>query len=76
MEKCFGYWTALRTDCAICMRTCPYNKDFTKWYMRAARWLAGTPLRRLMLWLDIRLGYGERDTPQKWWSGDYRNLKK
>ena len=74
-EKCFGYWTALRTDCAICMRVCPYNKNFSKWYMRAARWLAGTALRKLMLWLDIRLGYGERDMPQKWWSGDYQKLK-
>ncbi len=71
-EKCFGYWTALKTDCAICMRVCPYNKDFSKWYMRTARWLAGTKLRRLMLWLDVKLGYGERDAPQKWWSGDYK----
>ncbi|MBT3990978.1 MAG: reductive dehalogenase [Rhodospirillaceae bacterium] len=71
-EKCFGYWTALRTDCAICMRVCPYNKDFSKWYMKLARWLAGTRLRRFMLWLDIKLGYGERDAPQKWWSGGYQ----
>ena len=70
-EKCFGYWTALKTDCAICMRICPYNKDFSKWYMRAARWLAGTKLRWVMLWLDVKLGYGERDAPQKWWSGAY-----
>lgn len=70
-EKCFGYWTALRTDCAICMRVCPYNKDFSKWYMRAAQWLAGTKLRKVMLWLDTKLGYGERETPEKWWSGGY-----
>ena len=30
-EKCFGYWTKLRADCAICMRVCPYNKDFSGW---------------------------------------------
>jgi epoxyqueuosine reductase len=70
-EKCFGYWTAPRTDCTICMRVCPYNKDFSKWYLKVARWLAGTMLRRFMLWLDVKIGFGERDAPQKWWSGGY-----
>ena len=68
-EKCFSFWTKMRSDCAICMRVCPYNKDFTKPLMRLARRLAGTRLRRLMLWLDIKLGYGERMPPDKWWRG-------
>jgi reductive dehalogenase len=67
-EKCFGYWAKLKSDCAICMRVCPYNKDFSKWIMRAGRWLAGTPLRRLVLWLDTRLGYGGRVRPKEWWA--------
>jgi reductive dehalogenase len=67
-EKCFGYWTAQNTDCSICVRVCPYNKDYSKWWTRVGRWLAGTPLRRLMLWLDVRLGYGKRLAPREWWA--------
>ena len=66
-ERCFGYWTKIKSDCAICIRVCPYNKDFSKWYFRAARWLAGTRLRRLMLWADIALGFGARSRPERWW---------
>ncbi len=66
-EKCFGYWAKMRTDCAICLRVCPFNKDFSKWYMRLARRLAGTGARRLMLWLDIKLGFGGRLQPGEWW---------
>ena len=29
-EKCFSYWAKIVSDCMICMRVCPYNKDFTK----------------------------------------------
>jgi reductive dehalogenase len=67
-ERCFGYWAAQNSDCAICLRVCPYNKDFSKWWLRVGRWLAGTPLRRLMLWLDVALGYGERMDPKRWWA--------
>ncbi len=67
-EKCFAYWTSLGCDCGICLRICPYNKDFSKWTMRLARRLAGTRLRRLMLKLDIRLGYGKRRQPKDWWT--------
>ncbi len=66
-EKCFGFWVSQNSDCAICVRVCPYNKDYSRWWVRAGRWLAGTPLRRLMLWLDITLGFGERMKPRRWW---------
>ncbi len=66
-EKCFGYWAAQNSDCAICIRVCPYNKDYSHWWARAGRWLAGTPLRRLMLRLDVKLGFGERVKPRDWW---------
>ena len=29
-EKCFSYWAKLKSDCAICMRVCPFNRDFSK----------------------------------------------
>jgi reductive dehalogenase len=67
-EKCFSYWTRMKADCAICMRVCPYNKDYSKWTMRLWRDLMGTALRKLMLKLDDTLGYGKRKSPKKWWS--------
>ncbi|MFV1988892.1 MAG: reductive dehalogenase [Gemmatimonadota bacterium] len=67
-EKCFGYWAAQNSDCTICMRVCPYNKDYSKWWARLGRRLAGTALRPLMLRLDIRLGFGARKRPRDWWS--------
>ncbi len=66
-EKCFGFWTAQNSDCSICIRVCPYNKDYSKWWHRIGIRMAGTPLRHLMLWLDRKLGYGERAKPKLWW---------
>ena len=66
-EKCFRFWSNLNTDCAICVRVCPYNRDYARWRHRAWQWLAGTPLRRLALWLDRVQGRGERMAPGRWW---------
>ena len=68
-EKCFKFWSNQNSDCSICIRVCPYNKDYSKWWNRLGIKLAGTSLRRLMLWLDIKLGYGERLKPKAWWEG-------
>ena len=73
-EKCFGYWAAQNSDCSICIRVCPYNKDYSKWWYRVGRWLAGTRLRRWMLTLDIKLGYGRRMQPKLWWEGERETL--
>ena len=67
-EKCFGYWVKMATDCAICMRVCPYNKDFAKRWNRIWRSLAGTRLRKIMLRLDTWLGTDERTKPKDWWA--------
>ncbi len=66
-EKCFSFWTRMRADCAICMRVCPYNKDYSNWTMRLWRHFMGTRLRGFMLKLDDWLGFGERRVPQTWW---------
>lgn len=66
-EKCFGFWANQNSECSICIRVCPYNKDFSKWYHRLGRWLAGTRLRKVMLKLDSWLGYGARTPPSEWW---------
>jgi epoxyqueuosine reductase len=67
-EKCFKFWANQGTDCSICIRICPYNKDYRRWYYRLGRRLAGTRLRRVMLWLDIALKFGERRAPKWWWT--------
>lgn len=68
-EKCFGYWAKLATDCAICMRVCPFNRDYSK---TANRWwlkLALSPLRKLALWLDDKSERAKRMKPRDWWNG-------
>ncbi len=72
-EKCFGYWATQNSDCSICVRICPYNKDYSQWIHRLGQKLAGTRLRSLMLKLDQRMGYGERMKPVRWWGGERAN---
>ena len=67
-EKCFGYWAKLATDCAICLRVCPFNRDYRRWWNRAWLKLALSPLRRLALWLDDRSGRAKRARPADWWA--------
>ena len=64
--KCFGFWAKLSSDCAICMRVCPFNRDFSKWHHRRWLKLALSPLRKLALWLDR--GRGGRVKPSQWWN--------
>jgi len=71
-EKCFGFWVGQNSDCSICIRVCPYNKDFSKWWNRVGRWLAGTALRTWMLRLDALAGFGARRAARWWWAGGSR----
>jgi reductive dehalogenase len=66
-EKCFKFWANQNSDCSICVRVCPYNRDYRKLPNRLWRKLAGTRLRGLMNWLDKRSGRGERMKPSRWW---------
>lgn len=71
-EKCFSYWAAQNSDCSICIRVCPYNRQYDKWQNRAWLKLAQMPLasemfRKLALWLDQRQKRGERMKPKAWW---------
>ena len=67
-EKCFRFWANQNSDCSICVRVCPYNRDYTRWTNRLWRTLAGTRLRGLLNWLDKRSGRGERLAPSRWWA--------
>ncbi|WP_092362048.1 4Fe-4S double cluster binding domain-containing protein [Cribrihabitans marinus] len=66
-EKCFSFWARTRTDCAICMRVCPFNRDFSKRRHRLWLKLALSRFRKLALWLDRRRG--GRMKPSEWWRG-------
>lgn len=65
-EKCFGYWAKLKTDCAICMRVCPFTHKRTLvdriWFR-----LATSRFRNLAHWLDQRRGTPDRLKPGRWW---------
>ena len=66
-RQCFTFWVNQGTDCSICIRVCPYNKDFSQPFNRLLRWMLSNRWRRLALWLDSKLKYGERRTAGWWW---------
>ena len=66
-KKCFQFWANQGTDCSICIRVCPYNKDFSKRFNRLLLWMLSNRWRRLALWLDKKLKYGARKPPGWWW---------
>lgn len=67
-EKCFGYWAKLATDCAICMRVCPFNARGT-WADRLWRWLALKPWGRGLARAWAARRARPRLKPKDWWSG-------
>ncbi len=66
-KQCFKFWVNQGTDCSICIRVCPYNKDFSKRFNQLLRWMLSNRWRRLALWLDAKLKYGQRKTAGWWW---------
>jgi epoxyqueuosine reductase len=66
-EACFGYWTKIKTDCAICMRVCPFNRrdNFADRIWRA---LATGRGRNIAKWWEDRRGKRIRLRPRDWWS--------
>gem|GEM_PF-4524490 len=75
-EKCFKYWVNQGTECGICIRVCPYNKDpqsrWVRLYHRLWLKLAASPFKQLALWLDINLGFGGRLRPNEYWKTKLR----
>ncbi len=63
--KCFDFWSKMASDCAICMRVCPFNRDFSKLHHRLWLRLALSPSRKVALWLDRNRG--GRIKPSEWW---------
>jgi epoxyqueuosine reductase QueG len=71
-EACFGYWAKLKSDCAICMRVCPFNRRYDRWQDRLWRWLAtgqgGARGRRVAQMWQARRGRPDRLRPRDWWA--------
>ncbi|SVC42893.1 uncharacterized protein METZ01_LOCUS295747, partial [marine metagenome] len=53
--------------CAICLRVCPWNRDFSKWPNRLWRWLAARGTRRWLIRLEGVTGRGQRRRSKPWW---------
>ena len=66
-ERCFGFWVKQVTDCSICLRVCPYNRPGPRWLQWLRVRAMGSPLRRLMLWIDRVGSGGARLAPRRWW---------
>ena len=64
-EKCFSFWAKMASDCAICMRVCPFNRDYTRLRDRLWLKLALSPLRKLAL--RMARNHGGREKPGDWW---------
>ncbi len=67
-EACFSYWAKINTDCAVCIRVCPFTRDYTK--IRNRLWLriAGSRYRKFALFLDRRSTRGSRVKTRFWWT--------
>ena len=72
-EACFGYWAKLKSDCAICMRVCPFARPVIGLRARLWRMLAvgrlGPLGRKLARAWEARRGVAKRVKPADWWAG-------
>lgn len=66
-EACFGYWSKINSDCSVCIRVCPYTRDYSRltsrWWLR----LAGSRFRQLALWIHDHRSGGARRSAKEWW---------
>lgn len=61
-ERCFAFWKRIGTDCAFCIRVCPYSKPDTPVHRLVRRLIARNPWnQRAALFFDDLL-YGRRFT--------------
>ena len=69
-EQCFKYWIANRTDCANCIRVCPFNTE-EGWHHDLVRvFIRDVPqINPLFVWLSGVLGYDKQLDPETIWEG-------
>ncbi|MEM7092971.1 MAG: reductive dehalogenase domain-containing protein [Actinomycetota bacterium] len=66
-EKCFAFWSRVNSDCSVCVRVCPFTRDYTQRRNRLWLRVAGSPLRGLALRWHQRSGRGKRVQVDEWW---------
>lgn len=66
-EKCFGYWSKVNSDCSICIRVCPYNRDYSKPESREWIRLARRSPEEALAASDAE-GHGRRVHADVWWA--------
>tara|TARA_E500000081_G_C5991964_1_gene287216 strand:- start:209 stop:718 length:510 start_codon:yes stop_codon:yes gene_type:complete len=69
-EACFSYWTKINTDCAVCIRVCPFTRDYTKFRHRLWLKLSGSRFRKIALRIDQKSKRGKRVKSRTWWSSE------
>jgi epoxyqueuosine reductase len=68
-EKCLAAWGKTGSNCAVCIRVCPFNKlpgplhDMARWGIQHTPWLDPLFIRA-----DDLLGYHKQLSPQEFWS--------
>lgn len=63
-EACLSYWREVGTDCAVCMRVCPFSHVRTLSHRLVSELaIRNAPARRLLSWLDD-LFYGATPGPK------------
>ena len=67
-EKCFGYWAKLKTDCAICMRVCPFSETPRSWRGQIFRRLVDLGVFGLARTWARRVMSLPRLKPRDWWA--------
>lgn len=67
-EACFSYWAKINSDCSVCIRVCPYTRDYSKRTNRLWASLARSRFKKLALALHKRSGVGKRVSPAEWWA--------
>ena len=68
-EACFDYWAKINSDCSVCIRVCPYTRDYSTRQGRLWAVVAGSRFRWLALCWDRRSGRGKRVSSADWWTG-------
>jgi len=59
-ETCFRYWNVIGTDCATCMKVCPYSHPDNLMHTLVRKAIRVSPgTRSLMLWMDDAV-YGRK----------------
>ncbi len=67
-ESCLAFWARNGTDCATCIRVCPFNKPNGVFHDLVKEAVARIPsLASPLLWIYRKLGYGRRKDPDTFW---------